>query len=924
MLRAYLLGGLALTWNDDPVRPIPGTAARSLFAYLLTHRHLPHTRNLLAGTFWPDLPEATARRRLSRALWQIRNALRPPSGQSARQQGRAQGSAEALVRVQGPAALEILTAEGDTIQVAPDLGLWLDIEEFNRDSAACIGGEEGSIRAGERCLALYRGEFLSGYYDDWVLVERERLRGVLLEVLERLLRSYKVRAEYERALAAARRLVTEDPWRESVHREVMRLLHLLGRDAEALQQFDVCRQVLAEDLGVEPSPETTALATEIGSRVELAERPVLPEAAQPVGAPLLAQPDRMPLVGRRQELAELLRQLEAAAAGTGGLAIVYGEAGVGKSRLLRELAANAEWRGMPAAWGRCYALTAPLAYQPLVEVLSARLPALRESALEPLWRAVLSRLLPELAPEEGMFPPLAPEQEQRRLLEAFTQGLLSLADLAPHLVLVEDAHWLDPASLGVLRYLLPNLSQASVLVVLAVRSEELAQPVADGLAGLEGTHRVRRLVLQRFDQEETEELIQRALGLERPPSLFCARLHAETDGNPFFLIETLRMLVDDGLLFRDGSGAWSTPWDDSTQDYAELPLPASVVQSIERRFDHLAEPLNQVMSLAATIGGDVGFGLWQAASGWDQETLLAAGDALCARGLMLAVGAEHVGADYVFSHDLIRRLAYERLAPPRRRLFHRRVAEALMELAPDQLGPLAHHWTEAQEWDQAADSHHLAGDQARAVYANAEAVAHYTQALACLEQASVPAAAQRRFELHLAREAVWHRLGEREAQAEELRVLRALADSLGGERRRAEVAQRQTYSPRQPATMWGLSRPRSRPWAGPRPSRTCTCKQRRTGSGVGPCGARATLGRRGPRSRQPGRWPTAHRCRRRKPIASVIWAPLPFNRVITRTPGPSMSRRCRSAVLRAISRVRAAHSSASGLYPVCRATMHRP
>ena len=703
LLRIHLLGGLTLYWDDRPLLPIPSAAARSLFAYLVTYRDRPHTRDLLAGTFWPDLPDTVARRRLSQALWQIRHALSPHP---------------------------VLLTEGDTVQFNPDLPIELDVEQFIVHNAQCA--ESGSEALGhcELCIEYYRGDFLAGYYDDWVLVERERLREVFLGVLERLVNGLKGRGDYKGALAYARRLVTGDPLREEAHREVMRLCHLLGRDAEALKQYEVCRQVLLEELGAEPSAETEALAAEIVTRSGLPEPPLLPAAARLATAPLLERPDRLPLVGRQSELAELLHQVEAAAEGSGGLTLVYGEAGVGKTRLLQEVARNAQWRGVRTVWGRCYELAAPPAYQPLVEALRAGLPALNESPLEPLWRAELSRLLPELAAGEGLPTPLQPEEQRRRLLEAITRAFLALAGAAPHLVLLEDAHWMDAASLEALRYLLPRLADAPLLIAVTARIEELVGQPAAMLAGVESTRLPRRLDLGRLNLAETGELVQSALGLEQSAPRFSARLYAETEGNPFFLIETLWVLADEGVLYRDEAGAWSTPWDESTQDYAELPLPLGVVQSIERRLDRLPARLRELLNLAAVIGREVTFELWHQASDRGEEELLAAGDALCARGLFLAADPDAVGGvDYVFAHDQIRRVTYDRLVAPRRRFYHRRVAEVLTRLAPDEPETPAYHWMQAGVWDKAVDYNRQAGDRARAVYAGKEAIGYYGQAI---------------------------------------------------------------------------------------------------------------------------------------------------------------------------------------------------
>ncbi len=775
MLRVHLFGGLDLLWGERTLPPFPGAAVRSLLAYLLTYHDRPHTRDLLAGTFWPDLPDATARRRLSQALWQIRHQWQQAVGR------------------EKPAAPPLLQTGRTSVKLNPDLPLWLDTEEFARLHALSTARAPGAMEAGLRAVELYRGEFLAGYYDDWAIPQRERLHGMLLEVLGRLLEDHKVLGEYESALAYARRLAAEDPWYEGAHREVMRLCHLAGRDGEALAQYEACRRVLAEELGSEPAPETAAMAAEIAARAGLPAPPLLPSSARAVRAPLLERPDLLPLVGRRAEMAELVRQVELAAAGTGGLTVVYGEAGVGKSRLLREVAANAEWRGLRVAWGRCYELAAPPAYQPLVEVLRAQLPALRQTALPPLWQAELSRLLPELAAAGQPAGSPAPG-DQQRLVEAIASALLSLARDASLLVLLEDAQWMDPASLDTLRFLLPRLGEAPLLVLISARNEELVGRPAAALAAMERTRLACRLELGRLDQAETAELVRRALAMEQTAPRFSARLHVETEGNPFFLLETLRALVQEGLLYRDGTGLWSTPWDDSTSDYKELPLPAGVAQSIAHRLERLPSAQRHLLQLAAVIGREVGFALWLAASGQEEDTLLVGADALCGSGLLLAAGpGRSGGADYAFGHDLIRRVCYEQMSGPRRRARHRRVAHALERLHPNEPAALAYHWTQAGEWDRAASDHQRAGDQARALYANAAAAAHYTQALEALERLPGPVDLQRRYALLLAREEVYDLLGEREAQAKDAQALTTLAEAMADEACRAEAALRRAH-----------------------------------------------------------------------------------------------------------------------------------
>lgn len=771
VLQVYLFGGLMVGWDGTPMPPISGAAARSLFAYLLTFRDRPHTRDLLAGTFWPDLPDDVARRRLSQALWRIRKALDPHP---------------------------VLLTEGDTVQSNPGLPLWLDVEQFTRYQAQCIDegsrNESEALAHCESCLEQYRGEFLAGYYDDWLFPERERLRELYLDVLERLVGGYKRQGDYAAALAHARRLAAEDLLREEAHAEVMRLCHLLGRDAEALQQYETCRRVLMEELGVEPSPAIRALAREITERGRQAAQSDLPHVSPPSAALVLdaANLPELPLIGRDGERAEILAHVDALQQGLGGVVVLEGEAGVGKTRLLRAIAGDARWRGAEVLWGGGHPIEAVRAYGPLVEALSGGLSPLRARQLaqvvDPIWLQVLALLLPPLATALSDLPPppLEPAQEQDRLANALAQLLAGWTKIVPLLMVMEDLHWAGQDSLELLTRLAPLLNESGVLVLGSYRTEEArARPaIWQGLQALDRAGVRQRMVLSGLSAAATGELVRRSLGMGSPAPLFEARLFDETAGNPLFLLETLRALYGEGLLVRDESGRWSTQ-DDWTSDQSGLPLPLAVEQIIARRLEILTPSLRGTLRLAAVLGERFDFDLLRAATGQDPSGLLPTLRELVQHRLL-----DETDQDYCFHHDMIRQVAYDEIDVADRPHLHRQAAEALELLQPEQVAALAHHWTVAEVWDRAARYHQQAGDLAAAVHANAEAESHYTRALQALEQLPGMPEPDWVFELYLAREAIYALSGDREAQARDLLTLETLADQLGDNERRAEVVER--------------------------------------------------------------------------------------------------------------------------------------
>lgn len=773
MLSARLFGGLDLSCDGVPPPPIPNATARSLLAYLLTYRDRPHTRDLLAGTFWPDLPDDLARRRLSQALWLIRKSL---------------GS-----HLQ-------LGLEGDSVQLLPDMPLTLDVADFER-LAACPALDESTLRAWFEAVELYRGDFLVGYYEDWVLFERERLHECLLDLLGQLTNALKARGEYERALAIARRLAAEDPWREAAHREVMRLLHLLDRDAEALRQAELCCHILETELYVQPEAETLALAREIARRMGAQADPYLPQTLRPPirSSDGHALPAQMPLIGRREERAALLAALETAIGGAGTLIWVEGEAGVGKTRLLQEGARDAAWRDIAVLWGQARESAGIAPFDLWVEVLRHELSPLRieqwSQLVAPIWLQVLRPLLPELAavaPECA--PALEPERERERLTNAFAELLRAWSETRPLLLILENLHWADVDSLEVLAALDQRLTAHKVAIIGSYRRDEAeARPaVWECLQALHRAGQQQWLQLRPLDSTAAGELIRRSLGISHAAPLFENRLYQETGGNPLFTLEILRTLADEGLLVQDSAGEWSTPWDETTAAYAELPLPRAVEEVIARRLAQLEPAERGVLETAAVIGNDFDLRLLQAASEQNAPQLLPTVHALVHRHFLV----ERPSA-YEFSHDQVRQVTYQALSSEAQRAAHQRVARALAAIHPENLAALALHLDRGELWDQAVGSYFEAGKRAAEVYANEAALHAYERALAILEQEHPlppPVGTALNFDLRGARCPLWRLRGERESYRTDIETLLALARTLGTPEHQVEaLLQRAEY-----------------------------------------------------------------------------------------------------------------------------------
>jgi len=411
MLSIYLLGGLTLRWHKDPLPPIQTTRARALFAYLVLNRRTLHDRAVLAGTFWPDIPEEQARRRLRQALWHI---------------GR---------RVDHLPAGSYLLREGEAVSV----------EEM------------------ARAVSLYRGPLLPEVFDDWVLVDRERLRERWLALLERLASAHQERGELQPASEVCRMLLSADPWHEPAACLLMRLLAGQERVGEALQVYFDLRDCLQSDLGISPASETTALYHHL-------------RAAHPRTSPLSPpSPPHPGLIGRVDEMAVLEAALQSARRGQGRVVLVAGLPGIGKTHLAQAAAEKAYQLGFQTLYACAVEPFGPPApYSPLDQALRTGLEMMGRtpSDFSPLAQAALSALLPDrLSPPAGLDAAhLAPAHFHAALSSVLT----GLADPGPLLLILDDLHWADPSTWAVLHALLPRLTGSHLVLIVAFRPADLS------------------------------------------------------------------------------------------------------------------------------------------------------------------------------------------------------------------------------------------------------------------------------------------------------------------------------------------------------------------------------------------------------------------------------------------------------------------
>ncbi|HEV2093306.1 MAG TPA: AAA family ATPase, partial [Rubrobacter sp.] len=658
-----LLGAPRVEHGGVPVE-VDTRKAIALVAYLaVTGRR--HTRDALAGLLWPEYNQARSRAALRRTLSSLKEAR-----------------SEGWLRV-----------DRDGVDLARD-GVSVDVDRFRGLLAECRAHGHPEAEVCAECLpplaeaaALHRDDFMAGFglrdsvaFDDWQFFQAEGLRRELAGALERLARGLAARGEWEAAIAHARRWLALDPLHEPAHRLLLALYAWSGQRAAALRQYRECVRILGKELGVAPLEETTGLYRAVQENAP-PPPPALSEPGprasretqgrSPAKDSGTAPPPDNPLVGRAGEWEALLRSYGSVGRG-GRLVVLEGEAGIGKTRLAEEFVAHVGGGGAAVVAARCYAGETNLAYGPFVEGLSAVLGREGTGRLEGLPAGFVgeaARLLPELSgllPDPRPLPPLDTPGARSRFYEGVLRALLAvLGGPPPGVLLLDDLHWADEASLDLLTYLVRRLEDRPLLVLVTWRPEEVTED-----------HRLRGLIaearrsgaatvlgLGRLDSDSVRELVTRSLGdAAEDLGTLASRLGGETEGLPLFLSEYLTAVAEGELDVAEDSWA----------------LPGGVQDLLRGRLRTVGETAGQVLAAAAVVGRSFDFDTVRAASGRGEEETLRSLEELVSRGLIREVAdAPSDGPTYDFDHDKLRTLVYEGTGLARRRLLHRRAAAAL-------------------------------------------------------------------------------------------------------------------------------------------------------------------------------------------------------------------------------------------------------
>lgn len=444
----------------------------------------------------------------------------------------------------------------------------------------------------------------------------------------------------------------------------------------------------------------------------------------------LFQPRRQKMVGREEERQRLLERFKAALTGQGHLVFICGEAGIGKTMLAREVMTYARAEGATALIGHCYDLEGALPYQPFVEALRGYVTSHpREVVCRHLGdtAAELVKLVPEIqqcAPALKAEAPLEPEQERRRLFDGVTRFLNSLAQKKLLLLFLEDLHWADKASAQLLLYLINNLRQTPVLIMVTFRDVELEEghPFQETIQTLSRQNLYTMITLLRLSPAQVCTQLENIF--EQPVDEELATLiYRETEGNPFYVEEVIRALIEEKKIYRENGQLRCV-------NVESLEIPQSIRDLIVRRLRRLSESALKVMRTAAVIGRRFSFDVLVAVMEVGEDVVLDGIDEALRLRLIRDLGAEDV---LVFSYGKIRQVLLNEVSRLRRRALHRKVGQVLETIYRPSMGQvldqLAYHYLQGEDWEKAVEYLSKAGDKAASIRADDKALDYYQQAL---------------------------------------------------------------------------------------------------------------------------------------------------------------------------------------------------
>jgi tetratricopeptide (TPR) repeat protein/tRNA A-37 threonylcarbamoyl transferase component Bud32 len=447
------------------------------------------------------------------------------------------------------------------------------------------------------------------------------------------------------------------------------------------------------------------------------------------------------LIDRVEEMNLLREAVDRAIRGEGGVVFLYGEAGIGKTRLARELGAYARLRGMQVLSGRCPALFRMDGVPPYVLWKEVIKNYLEICAPEQLYRVIgfypseVSKLAPEVKQKLGAFPeslPIGPEHERDRLFEAVSQFVTNISKEAPLLVVLDDLQWTDQSSLLLLHYLARGLYKAPLLLLGAYRDTDIDErhPLSPVLTELNRERLLQSVLLKRLSSEDVSEVIKRLLEQDNVPRSFCELVYEKTRGNPFFVEEVIKSLKEEEVIYRE-ENQWKI------REVSRIEFPKTVKSIIKTRISRLDDECQNVLTMASFVGNDFSFEALTGVTSLEEDRLLEIMEKTLKTGLVKerVIRGEDV---YCFADIIVRDVVHEEVSHLRHKRLHGTVGSALEKAygnkIDEHLGELAYHFLEGGNKEKALDYFLKAADKAQKVYAHNEAFSYLQHSLELIEE----------------------------------------------------------------------------------------------------------------------------------------------------------------------------------------------
>ncbi len=689
-----------------------------LLAYLALSSGKLIPRSRIAGTLWPNLLEDRARANLSTSVWRLRQALS--------RQG---------------VGFEPIRVSDLVVGLDPDF-CDVDLDVFRRDCIA-FGASANTLDTLARAAhaaELYRGDLLEDWDLDWCRLEREQLRQRYVQTLRALAEGFERFRRYDLALRFASRATEAEPSDEPAQRALIRLLVRSGDKTSAATQYRRFAGYVRSELGVEPDKQTSALLDEIRDSSSSAR---LEDSLQVRAAPCLGD---VPLIGRVEELQQICTLLDASKTGAGSSVLILGEAGIGKSRLADWVMEEWAARGGRMARGRCIEFNDPIPYQPILDAVGsvADLSGMTDFAH---WGTSLSPAFRDDgtsdAASEGKKAESSWPVGKLRLFGWLLAKLQAAGRPRPLLIVIEDLQWATAATVDFLAYLVEHARNIGLLVLLTART-------SGSKANCDVVQKISRyctttMRLGPLDPTETTALVH-ALLREPPTSPPLAKfIYEETEGNPLFIVETIRLFQQQVNL---SAGALKIKTFDGLRGPVLSPrIPDGVRSAVEQRLQLIDSAALRVTRIASVLGRAFDEELLSMVVSTGANRLSKAIDRLLRAGIF-----EREDAGYRFAHDKIRAVCYEKLPARLRKVYHARAAAALCQMPELSVHRLAWHQDLAGQWSLATASWVRAGDDAMKVHAHEEALNAYQRAIECArrdEELDFEAAAEQKIQLLL-------------------------------------------------------------------------------------------------------------------------------------------------------------------------------